>query len=220
MLEQERKIKANEKRYGGMQYLEGGEIDLDGGVSLPSANNAWGSSTATTQQQMQGVYAGVQQANKEATQVGANSYANRPVVTQERANMNEQPVDASTLNNPYQATPQQPPVQPYRPFGQGFSNFTNAAIAAGGIAGAFKSGKEMQQFGIKNGMTNLNPTAGSRGLYNGQGQLMQQFQPPARYGKHGGMMPAPQYKTGGTYTVSASEIARLRKMGYDIEELS
>jgi hypothetical protein len=109
--------------------------------------------------------------------------------------------------------------QQRRPFGQGFSNFTNAAITAGGIAGSIKSGREMQQFGIKNGMTNLNPTAGSKGQYNQQGQLMPQFQPPARYGKHGGRMPAPQYKTGGTYTVSASEIARLRKMGYDIEEL-
>lgn len=192
------------KQYGGIQYVVGGVIDPNEGLALPSSNNAWGSSTANTQQQMQEAYAPVQQANAEATQVDANSYANRPVVTQERANMNEQPVDASTLNNPYQAAQQQAPgniyqqpYRPYRPFGQGFSNFTNAAIAAGGIAGAFKSGREMQQFGIKNGMTNLNPTAGSKGLHNGQGQLMQQFQPPARYGKHGGRMPAPQYKTGG-----------------------
>jgi hypothetical protein len=203
------------KQYGGMQYAVGGfklsvPTSPEGETEIPAA--------AVSQNPQQpynpAMNTGVTQPSK-----GAGTVQQNPVW---RQGMTDQEAQANINNRPstdvYMQQFQQP-VQQRRPFGQGFSNFTNAAIAAGGIAAAFKSGREMKQFGIKNGMTNLNPTAGSRGQYNQQGQLMPQFQPPARYGKHGGRMPAPQYKTGGTYTVSAAEIKRLRDAGYDIEEL-
>lgn len=206
------------KQYGGMQYNNGGFK-----LSVPTSPEQETTTAPPAQPQNPSQpYNPAMNTGVTPPPTGAGTVQQDPMW---RQGMTDQEAQANINNRPttdvYMQQFQQPvqqPVQQRRPFGQGFSNFTNAAIAAGGIAGAFKSGREMQQFGIKNGMTNLNPTAGSRGQYN-QGQLMPQFQPPARYGKHGGRMPAPQYKTGGTYTVSAGEIARLRKMGYDIEEL-
>jgi hypothetical protein len=212
------------KQYGGMQYDNGGVIDPNGGLALPSSGNAWGSSAANTQQQMQDVYAPVAQANAAAPQIDPVSYANRPMVTEERANMNEQPVNATGFNNPYAAVPGdnvvQPPVMPKQPFGTGYRNLLGTAMIATNIAANARQNKNLRAYGIQQGMTRTdNPTSTSRGQYNQQGQLMPQFQPPARYGRYGGMMPTQQYAMGGIYQVPNSEIARLKSMGYEIEEI-
>lgn len=198
-------------QYGGPMYTGGGPYDQDGGVQLPSANNAWGSSAANTQQQMQEVYRPAEEANQLALQVDENSYLNRPIVTTPRANMNETPVDASTFNNPYQVQPQQaeapanvPPMKPKRPFGTGYRNLLGAAMMYGQYAANQRQQKGLQPYGVQQGMTGMNPTrtSFSKGTYNQQGQMM---------GRYGGPM---EYKTGGVYEVDETELEMLKMGGY------
>lgn len=216
------------KKYGGMtkKMWAGGNPDDEGGVSLSSANDAWGSSATNNQQQMQDTYAPVAQANQQAIQMDANSYANRPMVTQERANMNETPVaGAENLNNPYtqqqgaeQPTPPTVPGQPKRPFGTGYRNLLGAAMMYGQYAADRRQDKAMKAYGIKQGMTQMNPVATgmNKGQYNQQGQLQQQFSAPGRFGRYGGSM-QPEYAVGGEYEMDDATIEALSRKGYKIK---
>lgn len=197
------------KKYGGTtMYDAGGDVPL-----LPSANNPWGSSVMNTQQQMQDVYQPVQDANQQAIQIAPNQM--RAPITPERANMNEQPVDASGFNNPYQSQEQQAPfttapMQPKRPYGTGYRNLLGAAMIYGQYAANQRQNKNLAAYGVQQGMTQMNPVAQpfSKGAYNQQGQVMGQY--GGKMMNKGGMC----YEAGGVYEVDEAELKKMKMGGY------
>jgi len=199
-------------QYGGLQkFVDGGDVD---------PNNPWGQPQVVggnpqQDQAMQQVYQPVQQANAQAMQVDANSYANRPQVSP------DSPTNDQQINVPQQPyTPQQQPQRTH-PYGTGFNNALGAGLAAASWYADRKHQREMQGYQRQQGMTDnvFKPmqNSGSHGNYTQQGNFRPDQMTPTAAGYFPGQQKYGGYQNGQELELDEKTIAQLRKQGYKID---
>lgn len=215
MLKQERKIRANQKMYGGpTRYNIGGKVTEEnpmGGATMFTGQNPAGTSTTVATET---TYDPATDPNNPVNQ-------NIPMPQQggyAAAQGAAYDTTGITDSQPDQAAPPAGPKQPRQPFGTGYRNLLGAAMMYGQYAADRRQQKGLKAYGIQQGMTQMNPVATgmNKGQYNQQGQLQQQFSAPGRFGRYGGSM-QPEYAIGGEYEMDDATIEALSRKGYKIK---
>ena len=203
------------------QFTNGGIYEMQGG-------GAWGSSSMSNSNNLG--FNPVAEANREAIKETELTQDKKPKVTPPRANMNETPFDATTLNDPYAAEEEeqqmiQTPEYMRRRPGYGSIALNGLAIGAGLVSAANRK-KEIANSNIYNGGSwNMPFAQGSKGNDPNANRMSQPgavISQPGNFAPYraqmGGMMARNNmYQQGGVYDMDEAEIADLISKGYKVQ---
>lgn len=196
-------------QYGGStmrRYADGGVTDenpIGGATTFTGQNPAGMSTTAPTQNSYDPSTDANNPVNQNIPMPQQGGYAAaQGAVWDETGTTDGQPEEEQMTTD--ELTKQR------RPIGTGYRNLLGAAMMYGNYAANQRQQKNLQAYGIQQGITQMKPTPNpwGKGVYNQQGQMMQ---PQGRYG---GTM---QYQTGGVYEVDENEIQDLIRKGYKVK---
>lgn len=201
-----RNFGGNKKQYGGStmrRYVDGGVTDenpIGGATTFTGQNPAGMSTTAPTQNSYDPSTDPNNPVNQNIPMPQQGGYAaTQGAVWDETGTTDGQPEEEQMTTDEL--------IKQRRPIGTGYRNLLGAAMMYGNYAANQRQQKNLQAYGIQQGITQMKPTPNpwGKGVYNQQGQMMQ---PQGRYG---GTM---QYQTGGVYEVDETQLEMLRMGGY------